>query len=100
MRSRSLEKYGAAFNPQHLLRQRAALSTSASHNRTPLSIRRAVLPATQTYTVPQPSTQPKACRRYFFFESLCFLMPTFRNLMAFFGPPVALILNFFPRCLL
>jgi hypothetical protein len=37
---------------------------------------------------------------YFFFAPFYFLMPSFRNLIAFFGPPVPVILNFFPGCLL
>ncbi len=36
----------------------------------------------------------------YFFAALCARMPTLRNLIACFGPPVPEILNFFPRCLL
>ena len=38
--------------------------------------------------------------RLFHLASLCFFMPSLRNRMAFFGPPVPVIRNFFPRCLL
>src|SRR5579863_4902531 len=51
----------------------------------------------QAHQIPPPVSLPLH-RLYFFFASLCFLMPSFRNLIAFFGPPVPLILNFFPRC--
>jgi len=39
-------------------------------------------------------------RSYFFWPSLWFLMPAFKKRIAFLGPPVPVILNFFPRCLL
>ena len=44
------------------------------------------------------SGSPDDC--YFFLAAFCFLVPSFKNLMAFLGPPVPVILNFFRRCLL
>lgn len=37
---------------------------------------------------------------YFLASFLWARMPAFRKLIAFFGPPVPVTLNFFPRCLL
>jgi hypothetical protein len=47
-----------------------------------------------------PHLVDRPAAAYFFFAALCFFMPALRNLTALRGPPVPVIRNFFPRCLL